>query len=125
MVLATVIAPLGVRIEVRVNKPPSVSPPSTRDLGREALSRRTKKALNDLKESAGLDVSEELLEARWWSSNIRDSIIKVVELSERDKGENICESVPGGPTGNCNVKSVPEEKRRHLPLVGRKSSPRR
>ena len=58
---------------------------------------------------AELDVLEELLKAQGRSSNIRDDIVKVVELSEWDNGENIFELAPGGPIGDLKVNRSHEE----------------
>ena len=53
-----------------------------------------------------------MLEARRSSSNTRDDIIKVVELSERDSGERRL-MMTGGPNEYSRVESVPQGERRH------------
>ena len=69
----------------------------------DALSRGMKRLV------AVLDVLDEVLEALGWR-NIRDDIIKVVELSGRGQPEKNFEMLPGGPMEDRNVGSVPESR---------------
>ena len=70
----------------------------------KALSRILQRAFVRLQEEAELEMLDGLLEYSNCSNSVRDHIVDVAELSQRQSGQKRCRLLTGGPCGDCKVR---------------------